>query len=128
MLFAGLSGSSVADTAGIGAMLIPAMKKAKFDVPFTAAVTACSSTLGGIIPPSIIMVIYASLAQISIGALFLSGFIPGILIGLSQMGYTYYLAVKKDYPANPRKSMKEIAEAIVLAAELEKGKGKIADC
>lgn len=115
MLFAGLSGSSVADTAGIGAMLIPAMKKAKYDLPFTAALTACSSTLGGIIPPSIIMVIYASLAQISVGALFLSGFVPGVLIGLSQMGYTYYLAIKKGYPSGHKKSIKEIWREFIRA-------------
>ena len=113
MLFAGLSGSSVADTAGIGAMLIPAMKKAKFDVGFSAAVTACSSVLGGIIPPSIIMVVYASLARISVGALFLSGVIPGVMIALSQMGYTYYMAVKHNYqPANPRFSLIEAAKAL----------------
>lgn len=111
MLFAGLSGSSVADTAGIGAMLIPAMKKAKFDVGFSAAVTACSSVLGGIIPPSIIMVVYASLARISVGALFLSGVIPGVMIGLSQMAYTYYMAVKHDYPANPTWSLGEAIRA-----------------
>lgn len=115
MLFAGLSGSSVADTAGIGAMLIPAMKKAQFDVPFSAAVTACSSTLGGIIPPSIIMIIYASIAQISVGALFLAGFIPGALIGLSQMAYTYYIAVKKNYPANPRKPAREMGRTFIHA-------------
>ncbi len=115
MLFAGLSGSSVADTAGIGAMLIPAMKKAKYDVPYSAAVTACSSTLGGIIPPSIIMVVYASMAQLSIGAMFLSGFVPGLLIGLSQMGYTYYLAVKRGYPASKRKTLKEMGKAFIRA-------------
>ncbi len=111
MLFAGLSGSSVADTAGIGAMLIPAMKKARFDVGFSAAVTACSSVLGGIIPPSIIMVVYASLARISIGALFLAGVIPGVLIGLSQMAYTYYMAVKYDYPYNHSWSFREAVVA-----------------
>jgi tripartite ATP-independent transporter DctM subunit len=111
MLFAGLSGSAAADTAGIGAMLIPAMKKAGYDMPYTVAVTAASSTLGVIIPPSIMMVIYGAVGQVSIGALFLSGFIPGILIGLSQMAYTYYLAIKRGYPANPRKSLKEMVQA-----------------
>lgn len=115
MLFAGLSGSSVADTAGVGAVMIPAMKKAKFDAPFSAAITACSSTLGGIIPPSIIMVVYASLAQLSVGAMFLSGFVPGILIGFSQMGYTYYLAGKKGYPAGRRKDLKDMGKAFVKA-------------
>lgn len=113
MLFAGLSGSAAADTAGIGAMLIPAMKKAGYDVPYTVAVTAASSTLGVIIPPSIMMVIYGALGQVSIGALFLSGFIPGVLIGLSQMAYTYYLAIKRGYPANTRKTLKEMMRAVI---------------
>ncbi len=115
MLFAGLSGSSVADTAGIGAMLIPAMSKAGYNLAFTAAITASSSVLGGIIPPSIIMVIYASLARISIGALFLAGVIPGILIAISQMGYTYYVAVKNDYqpiaPFNLKKAVGAVGPA-----------------
>lgn len=115
MLFAGLSGSAAADTAGIGAMLIPAMKKAGYDMPYTVAVTAASSTLGVIIPPSIMMVIYGAMGQVSIGALFLSGFVPGVLIGLSQMAYTYYLAVKRGYPANPRKSFLEIGQAFSKA-------------
>ena len=105
MLFAGLSGSSQADVAGIGAMIIPAMGRAGFDMPFTVAVTAASATLGAIIPPSIIMVVYASLAQVSTGALFLAGVVPGILIGLTQMGYCYLMAVRNNYPRNPRMPM-----------------------
>ncbi len=112
MLFAGLSGSSVADTAGIGAMLIPAMKKAGYSVPFSAAITASSSVLGGIIPPRIIMVIYASLARISIGALFLAGVIPGVLIAFSQMAYTYYVAIRNDYQPIAAFSLKEAVGAI----------------
>ena len=107
MLFAGLSGSSSADTAGIGAMLIPAMKKAGFDTEFSVAITAASSTLGGIIPPSILMVVYGAMGQLSIGALFLTGIVPGILIGIAQMVYTYYLARKRDYPSLERKGYGE---------------------
>ncbi|NLO58999.1 MAG: TRAP transporter large permease subunit, partial [Synergistaceae bacterium] len=73
MLFAGLSGSSAADTAGIGGMLIPAMIKSGFGREFTVAITACSSVLGVIIPPSIMMVLYGAMGQVSVGALFLSG-------------------------------------------------------
>ncbi|MBQ8089272.1 MAG: TRAP transporter large permease [Pyramidobacter sp.] len=105
MLFAGLSGSSQADVAGIGTMIIPAMAKAGFDMPFTVAVTAASATLGAIMPPSIIMVVYASLAQVSTGALFLAGVVPGILIGLTQMVYCYCLAIKNNYPRNPKMPM-----------------------
>lgn len=107
MLFAGLSGSSAADTAGVGGMLIPAMLKSGFDKDFTVAITACSSVLGVIIPPSIMMVLYGAMGQVSVGALFLSGVVPGILIGFTQMGYTYYLSKKRNYPSLPRMPFKE---------------------
>lgn len=99
MIMAGLSGSAAADTAAVGSTLVPAMVKEKYDAGFTVAITAASSTLGVIIPPSIMMVVYGAMAQVSIGKLFLAGIVPGILIGLVQMGYTYYMAVKHDYPA-----------------------------
>jgi tripartite ATP-independent transporter DctM subunit len=83
-------------------MLIPAMVKNGFDKEFTIAITACSSVLGAIIPPSITMVLYGAMGQVSVGALFLAGIVPGILIGLSQMAYTYYMAKKLNYPALPR--------------------------
>ncbi|WP_096438661.1 TRAP transporter large permease [Alteribacter populi] len=104
MMFAGLSGSAAADTAGVGAMMIPAMKRAKFDPAFAVAITAVSSTLGVIIPPSILMVIYGAIAQVSIGALFLAGIVPGILIAVMQMVYTYILAVKRGYRPSPKTS------------------------
>jgi tripartite ATP-independent transporter DctM subunit len=107
MLFAGLSGSSAADTAGIGGMLIPAMIKSGFGREFTVAITACSSVLGVIIPPSIMMVLYGAMGQVSVGALFLSGVVPGILIGITQMIYTYYLSKKLDYPSLPRVPFRE---------------------
>ena len=103
MLFAGLSGSSAADTAGVGGMLIPAMLKSGFGKEFTVAVTASSSVLGVIIPPSIMMVLYGAMGQVSVGALFLSG----VLIGLTQMGYTYYIAKKMNYPSMEKASMKK---------------------
>ncbi|MDD4837114.1 MAG: TRAP transporter large permease subunit, partial [Dethiosulfovibrio sp.] len=106
MLFAGLSGSAAADTAGIGSMLIPTMVKSGFDTPFSVAITAASSTLGVIIPPSIMMVVYGALGQVSIGALFWAGVVPGILIGFSQMGYCYYRAIKYNYPRCERVPMK----------------------
>ena len=102
MLFAGLSGSGAADTAGIGSMMIPTMNRSGFDKPFSVAITAASSTLGVIIPPSIMMVLYGALAQISIGALFWAGVIPGILIGVAQMFYCYYRARKYNYPRAPK--------------------------
>ena len=98
MLFAGISGSATADTSAVGSILIPAMKKDGYDSDFAAAVTAASSCVGPIIPPSIVMVIYGVIAEQSIGRLFLAGFVPGVLLGLSQMGVAYYLSVKRNYP------------------------------
>lgn len=89
MFFAGVSGSSAADTAGIGGILIPAMIKKGYTPSFSAAITAASSTIGNIIPPSIMMVVYGAAAEISVGALFLAGIIPGLFVGLSQMGAAY---------------------------------------
>lgn len=111
MFFAGVSGSSTADTAGIGRILIPAMIKEGYTKEISVAVTACSSTLGVVIPPSILMVIYGSVANVSIGGLFLGGVIPGILIGFSQMGIIYYQAVKYGYPKYERVSFKELIKA-----------------
>jgi tripartite ATP-independent transporter DctM subunit len=98
MIFAGLSGSSTADTAGVGSILIPAMLKRGYSVETTVAITAASSTMGVVIPPSILMVIYGATAGASIGALLIGGALPGLLIGLSQIAFTYVLAVIHDYP------------------------------
>ena len=85
MLFAGISGSSTADAAGIGSLMIPAMKKQGYDSSFSVAITACSSVMGVIIPPSIMMVVWGGLMAVSIGGLFMAGIIPGILIALLMM-------------------------------------------
>lgn len=108
MLFAGMSGSSTADTAGVGSVLIPAMIKRGFDKKFAIALTASSSTMGVIIPPSILMIIYGSMGGVSIGGLFLAGAIPGAIIGIVQMLYSYYFAVKNGYPAESRASLGEL--------------------
>lgn len=101
MIFASLSGSAAADTASVGSILIPAMKKAGYDPAFAAALTAASSTLGVIIPPSIILIIYGAFGNVSIGALFLGGIVPGVMIAAFMMVYTYILALRRGYPANP---------------------------
>ena len=85
MLFAGISGSSTADAAGCGKILIPAMVKEGYDTRFAIAITACSSVMGVIIPPSILMVVWGGVMQMSVGALFLAGAIPGLLIGGALM-------------------------------------------
>src|SRR5699024_3003135 len=84
LMFAGISGSSTADTAGIGSVLIPSMKKKGYDTDFTVAVTAASSVLGTIIPPSILLVVWGSLTGTSIGGLFMAGIIPGIIVACSM--------------------------------------------
>jgi tripartite ATP-independent transporter DctM subunit len=98
ILFAGLSGAAVADTAAIGSILIPAMKKQGYSAEYSAAVTTTSSIIGPIIPPSIIMVIYGSVTGMSVGALFLAGFIPGLLVGLGLMIVATYYAIKEKHP------------------------------
>ena len=113
MLFAGISGSSQADTAGIGKILIPAMVEEGYDDSTAVGVTIASSTLGVIIPPSIPMVVYSSVASCSISALFLGGIIPGILIGFGQMAVIWYLAGKKNFPRHPKPTLKSLIEVTV---------------
>jgi tripartite ATP-independent transporter DctM subunit len=112
MIFASLSGSAAADTASVGSILIPAMKKAGYPAPFAAALTAASSTLGVIIPPSIILIVYGAFGNVSIGALFVGGIVPGVLVGLFMMGYTYVLAVRHGYPANPFPGLRAAARVL----------------
>ncbi|WP_227937186.1 TRAP transporter large permease [Alkalihalobacillus deserti] len=96
IFFGAISGSSVADVASLGRILIPAMIKAGYSREFAATVTAASSTIGSIIPPSILLIVYGALAQTSVAALFIAGIIPGILIGLTQMAYAWYYASKNN--------------------------------
>ncbi len=115
MLFAGISGSSTAETAGVGGVLIPAMKKQGFDARFTAALTACASVMGVIIPPSILMVVWGGVISVSIGALFLAGVLPGIMIGLSLMVVVVIYAKLRNYPIYARATLAEFLSALVQA-------------
>ncbi|WP_199172772.1 TRAP transporter large permease [Planomicrobium sp. MB-3u-38] len=110
MMFAGVSGAAQADTAGVGKILIPNMKKQGYDTETAVAVTAASSTVGVVIPPSIPMIIFAGLTNASIGALFLGGIVPGILIGVSMMIFVYFMALKKGYPRSERSSLKSFSK------------------
>jgi tripartite ATP-independent transporter DctM subunit len=116
MLFAGISGSSTADAAGIGSLLIPQMKKQGYDISFSVAVTACSSVMGVIIPPSILMIVWGGLMSVSIGGLFLAGVIPGALIALSMMATVYVYARIYGYPIYERSSLGQLARAVAQAA------------
>ncbi len=99
MFFGGISGSSVADTSSIGSIMIPMMEKQGYDKDYSVNVTITSSTQGVIIPPSHNMIIYSVAAGgLSVGNLFLGGILPGVLLGLSLMALSYYIAVKRNYP------------------------------
>ncbi|MEM9677051.1 MAG: TRAP transporter large permease [Pseudomonadota bacterium] len=102
MLFAGMSGSAVADTSALGSMLIPAMEKEGYTRRFAAAITAASSVIGPIIPPSGIMIIYAYVMEVSVAALFAGGIIPGLLVGVGLMVVTRAMANRYDFPPAKR--------------------------
>ncbi len=97
MFFAGMNGSVVADTATVGSLMIPAMKRAGYPGAFAAAITAVSSTIGGIIPPSIMMIVLANAGGISVGALFAAGIVPGLMIGLLLMVINYIIAKRNNF-------------------------------
>jgi len=109
MIMAGMSGSGVADAAGTGTVLIPAMKKAGYGVPFSAAIVGAAATIGPIIPPSIPFVIYGSIASVSIGRLLLGGAVPGVLMGIVLMIFVYFIAKRRQYPSEQRSTWGEPA-------------------
>jgi TRAP-type transport system large permease protein len=104
MFFAGITGSAVSDTAAIGSVLIPAMTEEGYDLDFSTAVTAASSVIGPIIPPSIPMVVYASIMDVSLAGLFLAGFVPGVMIGVGLMVVVYFIAKKRNYPVHHKRA------------------------
>jgi len=111
MFFGGISGSSVADTAAIGGLLIPAMKEDGYDADFTAAVTASSSTMGIVIPPSIPMILFGLISGVSVVRMFIGGIIPGIMIGFSLLALTYFISKKRKYPKGDSFSFKRVLSA-----------------
>ncbi|QDL94610.1 TRAP transporter large permease (plasmid) [Paroceanicella profunda] len=111
MLFAGMSGSAVADAGGLGPVQMKAMEKDGYDRGFSAAVTAASATIGPIIPPSIPAVIYGALANVSIAEVFLGSIVPGVLMGLGLMALVAIISVRRGYPVAARASAAEIARA-----------------
>ncbi|HOJ57100.1 MAG TPA: TRAP transporter large permease [Bacillota bacterium] len=108
MICAGMSGSATADTAGASAMIMHAQIEEGYDRPFSVAVTGASSTIGIIIPPSIPLIIYAWVSGSSVSALFLAGIVPGVLIGLAQIGVCLWRAHQRGYPKHPRYPFKTI--------------------
>ncbi len=107
MLFAGITGSATADSSSIGSILIPSMTKKGYDKDFSVSVTATSSVIGILIPPSIPMVIYGILMNQSVGTLFIAGAIPGLLVGLVLMFISGLISQKRDYPRDKAYTFKE---------------------
>ncbi len=108
MIFAGISGAAVADCAGLGAIEIKAMRASGYRADFAAAVTVASSVVGPLIPPSIGLVVYSFLAQQSIERMFLAGLVPGVSVGLALMVYVRLVAQFRDFPTQPRASMRQV--------------------
>ncbi|WP_188206747.1 TRAP transporter large permease [Alkalibacillus aidingensis] len=109
VFFAALTGTAIAAAAAIGGMMIPAMKKDGYDTRFSASLVATSSTIGPIIPPSIVLILYGVIASVSIGDLFIAGIIPGLLMGIGLMVYCYIVGKKYNYRSSDRRStFKEI--------------------
>nr|WP_290698478.1 TRAP transporter large permease [Halomonas sp. UBA3074] len=116
VFFAGLTGAAVTDTVAIGKIMIPEMKKQGYDAEYAAAVTACSSIIGPIIPPSVVMVVYATLLRdISVIDLFAGGIIPGLLMALALLGVSFFLAWKRNYPKQAPTPFKVAVMSFVLA-------------
>ena len=116
MFFGGISGSSAADCASLGTILIPMMVEQGYDDDFSANVTMTSSVQGILIPPSHNMVIYATVAgSVSIGRLFIAGYAPGILLGIALMIYSYYISVKRQYPKGDAFNLKRFLKSFISA-------------
>src|SRR5688572_18910136 len=115
IFFAGISGSSTADAASQGKLFIEAQVKEGYDVSFSVAITAVSAVLAVIIPPSILMIVWGGTLSVSIGALFLAGVIPGLLLGAVQMATVHVYAKLRNYPKYPRSNLKEVVTALAIA-------------
>jgi len=115
LIFSGMSGSAIADAGGLGAIEIKAMTERGYDSEFAVAVTAASSTIGPIIPPSVPVIIYAMAFDASVGRLFLGGFIPGLLMAVALMVMIFFYARKKNYPITPFPSIKRILKNLSMS-------------
>jgi len=114
MIFAGMSGSAVADIGGLGLIEIKGMKEKGYDLDFSAAITIASSTIGPIIPPSAPMVLFAVMANESVGRMFLGGVLPGVLMGISLMVMVYFYSLHRNYPVSPRPTPRGLFRATLL--------------
>lgn len=108
VIFAGMSGSAIADAGGLGAIELQAMKENGYDEDFSLAVTGASALIGPIIPPSVPAIVFAVSAGVSVGRLFIAGVVPGLLMGLAMSGLCYFMCRKKNYRKNKKASMREL--------------------
>ncbi len=115
LFFAGISGSSTADAASQSKVFIPAQVKEGYDLSFSTAITAVSAVMAVIIPPSILMIVWGGILSVSIGALFLAGILPGLLLCLAQMATVHAYAVRRGYPTYPRSSLREVASGLLVS-------------
>lgn len=111
LIFSGMTGSAVADASGLGIMEIESMRKQKYDDGFSCAVTAASATIGPVFPPSIPMIFYSMLSGASVGALFMGGMVPGVVMALALMGYVAFVAKKRNYPRGERYGAKAFVKS-----------------
>ncbi|MDF2183981.1 TRAP transporter large permease [Grimontia hollisae] len=116
MFFSGISGSATADASALGSMMIPAMKRNGFDSDYAVAVNASASAMGPIIPPSIMFVIYGSIANVSISQLFLGGFVPGLMVAIGLMFTAYLIAKRRSYPVTERKDLPPVWDSFKKAS------------
>ncbi len=107
MFFAAITGSAIAATAAIGGIMIPIMREKNYEDTFSAPLIACGGSIGPIIPPSIPLLLYGTMANVSVGKLFIGGFIPGIIMGLGLMIYSYIVGKKRHYVGRDKKASKE---------------------
>src|SRR3712207_5880756 len=115
IFFAGISGSSTADAASQSKIFIEAQRKEGYDDSFSVAITAVSAVLAVIIPPSILMIVWGGILTVSIGALFLAGIVPGLLIGLVQMATVHAYAKARGYPTYPRATLRQVARSLLVS-------------
>jgi len=108
VIVSGISGSALAEAAGIGSVMIEAMKKQGFSPAFAGSLNAAASTIGPLIPPSIPLVIYAVMASVSAGKMLLAGFAPGILVAIALMVYVYFVSKKRGYPVSERATLRQV--------------------
>lgn len=115
LIFSGISGTALADAAGVGTVALKAMRDQGYDDDFSVALTAASSTMGPIIPPSLPMIIYAVTANASVGALFIAGIIPGIMMAITLHMHVYVVAMRKGFPRSVRATLRQMAQAFMRA-------------